>query len=115
MRWCVVLAFAPALALGQVAGVVRDQAAGTPLPGAVVSIIDSGGVSASRTITDAAGRFNARLMPRASRLHVIRIGYRPIDLPLQSLRHTPLELRMERIQIGRASCRKECRSRWSPY
>ena len=22
---------------------------------------------------------------------------------------------VERLQIGRASCRKECRSRWSPY
>ena len=26
-----------------------------------------------------------------------------------------IQIPMETVKIGRASCRKECRSRWSPY
>src|SRR6185503_17349088 len=41
----------------QVRGVVRDSALAVPLPGAVVTLLDSTGTSVSRVISDASGSF----------------------------------------------------------
>ncbi|MDB4874873.1 MAG: hypothetical protein JWM41_1319 [Gemmatimonadetes bacterium] len=72
------------LALGaqRIRGVVRDSASSALLPGAVVSVVDSLGNPAGRTIADGAGGFTLPLGPGAARLHVIRIGYAPRDVPL---------------------------------
>ncbi len=64
----------------QVRGVVRDSTAAAPLPGAVVSVVDSAGQTLQRTIADGAGRFTLGRPPRAARLRVIRIGYQPHDV-----------------------------------
>src|SRR5574337_254389 len=54
---------------------------------------------------------------RASRTHdrILKQIERTLDLSAADLDHLSLELLATRRQIGRASCRKECRSRWSPY
>ena len=70
------------LAAQQVRGTVRDSAGGAPLPGAVVSIVDSAGATTARTIADGSGRFTLARAPRAAALHVIRIGYQPRDVAI---------------------------------
>src|SRR5256886_17443109 len=48
-----------------------------------------------------------------------RVPGRPArEWPTRGIQRRAQELaehRRQRLQIGRASCRKECRSRWSPY
>jgi hypothetical protein len=53
-----------------------------PVAGAVVSLLDSAGRATGRTIAGADGRFVLSQSPRAARLHVIRIGFRPRDIRL---------------------------------
>jgi hypothetical protein len=67
----------------QVRGVVRDSSLAAPLPGAVVTLLDSAGTSVSRAISDASGSFVLTRTTRAVRLRVVRIGYRPqvVGLP----------------------------------
>jgi len=77
-------------------GAVRDSDFAAPLPGAVVAVIDSSGATAERTISDASGAFSIALTPRSARLRLIRIGYRPRDVPLASV-GASLELVMQRI------------------
>ncbi len=68
----------------QVRGAVRDSALNAPLPGVVVTAIDSSGTTGARAITDASGRFALALPSRAARLRVIRIGYRPREVAITS-------------------------------
>jgi len=79
-----------------VRGTVFDSAQAIGLPGAVITIVDSSGATGARTISDASGRFAIALPLRASTLHLIRIGYRPRDVPVGS-GSSPLELVMSRI------------------
>lgn len=81
----------------QMRGVVRDATTSAPLAGAVVTVVDSAGATASRTIADGEGRFGLVLGPRAARLHVIRIGYRPRDVELPARRDAVLQLAMVRL------------------
>ena len=77
----IALALVPGLHAQQVRGIVRDSAHAAPLPGAVVTILDSTGSAVGRAISDAAGRF-AFVVPaaRAARVRVVRIGYRPREV-----------------------------------
>ena len=77
-------------------GTLRDSSLATPLAGAVITIVDSSGVTAARTISDAAGGFALTVPPRASTLHLIRIGYRPRNIPIGGATSS-LELGMTRI------------------
>jgi len=77
-------------------GTVLDSTRSIGLPGAVVTIVDSSGATGSRTISDAAGKFAITVPARASTLHLIRIGYRPRDLPVP-VANSSLELVMSRI------------------
>jgi carboxypeptidase family protein len=63
-----------------VRGVVADSALNEPVSGAVVTLLDSAGRLASRTITGSSGRFALPVVGHVRRLRVIRIGYRPKDL-----------------------------------
>jgi hypothetical protein len=92
----VVAAHRDATAQRVVRGVVRDSEFAAPLPGAVVSVIDSSGASGARTITDAKGAFSLQASSRAASIHLIRIGYRPRDLPITSA-SLSLEVAMTRI------------------
>ncbi|HEY9226831.1 MAG TPA: carboxypeptidase-like regulatory domain-containing protein, partial [Gemmatimonadaceae bacterium] len=86
-----------ALFAQQARGVVRDSAAGTPIPGVVVTVIDSAGTSAGRAITDADGRFAVPAALSASRLRLMRIGYRPREIALSPARPPEIRIAMERI------------------
>ena len=90
------VATAPRLGAQQLRGVVRDSARAAPLPGAVVTILDSTGAAVARVISDAAGRFVVTTPARSARLRAVRIGYRPRDLPL-ALRGDTLEIAMGRL------------------
>src|ERR1043166_1923992 len=83
----------------QLRGAVRDSASGMPLPGAIVTVLDSAGGSATRGVTDAAGRVSVALGPHAARLWFIRIGYRPRDvaLPSPAQRDAELQIAMDRL------------------
>src|SRR5215471_10930353 len=75
-----VAAITPLAAQAQrVRGTLTDSATGEPVTGAVVSVLDSTGQFLSRTIADDKGRFAAARLRGARTLHVVRIGYRPVD------------------------------------
>lgn len=84
------------LSAQQVRGSVHDSTARTPIPGVVVTVLDSVGGSMGRAITDAAGRFTAPAPLTAKRLRLMRIGYRPRDLAIPEQR-VDMILAMERI------------------
>jgi Carboxypeptidase regulatory-like domain len=87
---------APLLAQ-QVRGVVSDSVAGAPLPGAVVSLLDSAGATSGRTITDAMGRFAFQASARPARLRVIRIGYQPRDVALGRTQETSIRIALAHL------------------
>jgi hypothetical protein len=80
----------------QLRGIARDSSTSAPLPGVVISAVDSIGATLSRTIADASGRFSLTLPTRAVRVRAIRIGYRPRDL-LLPMGGSSLEFAMTRI------------------
>lgn len=96
----------------QLRGVVRDSAARAPLPGAIVSALDSAGRGVGRSITDASGLFTVALPPSARRLRIVRIGYRPTEVGVPATRGTPIELLMAHLPpmldvvrvVGRELC-----------
>lgn len=68
----------------RVAGVVRDSASREPIAGAVVTSLDSAGGVTSRTITGVDGRFRISIAGDGRRIQVLRIGFRPRVLALQT-------------------------------
>ena len=78
------LAAAPVLAQ-RVSGVVRDSASGRGLPGAVVIMESARNETLARTLSDAEGRFSLPLTSSATRLRVLRLGYRPRERDLSSI------------------------------
>jgi len=93
--FCVVLSM-PVTAQ-RVRGAVRDAAIDVSVPGAVVSLLDSAGHTAGRTITDAAGRFDFRGSVTATRIRVLRIGYRPVELDIRAHDTSALVIAMVRL------------------
>ena len=87
----------PALVHAQLRGVVRDGPTRAPLSGAVVTVLDRAGATTARAITDVDGRFTVGLAPSAVSLRVVRIGFRPRELPTPASIGSPLEIVMERI------------------
>jgi len=80
----VALMFAAHVAAAQqVRGRVVDSATASPISGAVASLLDSAGRALARTITDQQGRFRLSLATGATRLQLLRIGFRPRDVRLQ--------------------------------
>jgi len=86
----------PSLAGAQLRGSVVDGPTRAPIRGAVVSLLDAGGATTARGITDGNGAFTLARSPQAVKARVIRIGYRPIDVALPA-QGTPLQVVMERI------------------
>ena len=68
-------------------GTVRDSSSGVPIPGAVVTLLDSAAGVAARTTTDEGGQFRAVLMGNGVRaVRVVRLGFRPRTVTLPSAR-----------------------------
>jgi hypothetical protein len=82
----------------QLRGVVRDSVRALPLPGAVVTLLDSAGLPLGRAISAADGHFVvAPSRPtRAVRVRVVRIGYRPVEVGPMSKTNT-LEIAMAKL------------------
>jgi hypothetical protein len=78
------LCVAPVVAMAQsVRGVVTDSANRQPIAGAVVSLLDAGGATISRGISNERGEFRIANSSGARTVWVVRIGYRPrrLDVP----------------------------------
>jgi hypothetical protein len=95
-----ILAAAPALGAQQAQGTVRDSVSGMPVPGAVVSALDSTGAIAERVVSGGDGRFRITLPVGSATLRVIRIGFRPRDLRLPDVaaaRDHPIDIRLSSL------------------
>lgn len=86
-----------ALCAQQLRGTVHELGGGAPLPGAVVTAVDSAGANSRRAIADAQGRFSIVLPLHADHLHVVRIGYRPRNVAVTVKLETSIDIAMERI------------------
>ena len=68
-------------------GTVRDSSSGVPIPGAVVTLLDSAAGVAARTTTDGGGQFRAVLIGNGVRaVRVVRLGFRPRTVTLPAAR-----------------------------
>ena len=97
MKPIVVLALGVALVSqpgqGQVVrGTVRDSSSGLPLPGAVVTTLDSIGRVGRRSLTDERGAYIVTAPAEARRLRVVRLGFRPVDIDVPRQRESVEEL-----------------------
>jgi hypothetical protein len=81
------------------AGIVRDSTSRLAVVGVVVELQDPGGVTLARTLTGATGTFTIAADPRASRLKLVRIGFRPRDLAIRidTIAGVLLEITMARL------------------
>ena len=104
-------------AFGQrVHGVVLNRLSHDPVPGAVVSVLDSGGTSLARDLTNAAGRYSLSISSRVARLRVVRIGFSPQETTLAAatadgeldITLDPLPSLLQRVSVSAAA---ECPSR----
>jgi hypothetical protein len=66
----------------RIIGTVRDSAAGQPIGAAVVWLTDTQGRMLGRSIGSPSGRYELARGLNATRLHVIHIGFRPVDVTL---------------------------------
>ncbi|HEY4217626.1 MAG TPA: hypothetical protein VGM67_10845 [Gemmatimonadaceae bacterium] len=66
----------------RVSGHLRESASSGPVPGAVVSLLDSAGHTLARTLSAADGQYHLLGDGRGTSVHVIRIGFRPMTLPV---------------------------------
>src|SRR6476646_578194 len=84
----------------RVRGTLTDSATGEPVTGAVVSVLDSAGQFLSRTIADDRGRYAAARFRGSRTIHIVRIGYRPVDATIATsdstmdFRLTPIASRL---------------------
>ena len=84
-------------------GVVRDSASRLPIPGAVVSLLDSTTTPVARTTTNERGQFRVILLGDAvRRVRVVRLGFRPADarLPAPSDGVIQIDVVMVSIPLG---------------
>ena len=82
----------------QVRGTIVERAGRRPIPGAVVSVLDTAGVALARNIADENGIYTVPLGPGAARLRVIRIGFRPNEVTIpavtEGIAHLDVSLEM---------------------
>ncbi len=79
-----IISSSPATLFAQrIRGVVRDDAAGSPLPGAVIIALSADDSIVGRATSDGSGAFVVALVGRvATRIRALRIGYRPAVIEL---------------------------------
>jgi hypothetical protein len=66
---------------------VSDSASGAPIAGVVVALLDATGATLGRGITNARGEYVLAASPRASRLRLTRLGFRPREIPVSGPLH----------------------------
>jgi hypothetical protein len=114
---------APALR-AQVAGTVRDSASQQPLPNTAVIVLEPSGKPVSRGMTDQQGRFRLattsgkvtrRSAPKTVyplRLRVLRMGFRPREIPLSAasagtvwdIGLVSFPIQLEEVQVVAVTC-----------
>lgn len=120
-----------ALALGMIAGartldaqvvrgVIRDSVTGAPVPGAIVILLDSAGRGMTRNLSNERGLYGARRLAQARGVRVIRLGFRPRELPLPAaggdvqldviVQSIPMLLATRTIEAGRHCPRRSDRA-----
>jgi hypothetical protein len=113
------LSFVPfRLSTAQVApmlrGTVTDSANHQPVPGAVITVRDSGGVTLARAITTDQGAYAVEFRPAARRIQILRIGYRPRETAV-GRNATRLDVTLAAIPMTleavRTSANSQCRAR----
>jgi hypothetical protein len=92
----VALAAAPARSQ-ELVGTVRDSVTRAPVRGAVVMLLDAGRTPLAQVLTTASGTFRLRRLP-ATTLRVIRIGYSPVEFPMDRLPTGTIDIAM--IALG---------------
>jgi hypothetical protein len=80
----------------RVRGTLTDSSTHEPITGAVVTISDSAGRFLARGIAGGDGRFDVPRFPASRQVHVVRIGFRPIDATVPT-GDAPLDLQMHAI------------------
>jgi hypothetical protein len=70
------------LAAQELHGTVRDSASRQPIAGAVLMLLDTSGAVLGRNITNERGEYRLVLSDRMQRVRVVRIGFRPKELPI---------------------------------
>lgn len=88
-------------------GTVRDSASRLPVAGAVVMLVTASDGVVGRSITNQLGEFRVVLTDAASRVRVVRLGYRPrvIPMPAPSNGVVQLDLALVAIPITLESVR----------
>jgi len=66
----------------EVRGTVRERVSRLPISGAVIALLDAGGKTLGRNITDEQGRYRIIVSSNTTQLRFIRIGFRPTTVPL---------------------------------
>lgn len=66
-------------------GNVVDSVSRRAIPGAVVTVLDAAGRVVSRDISDQRGAFAVSGSAQATRIRVVRIGFRPREMPLPAM------------------------------
>ncbi|HYD53753.1 MAG TPA: carboxypeptidase-like regulatory domain-containing protein, partial [Gemmatimonadaceae bacterium] len=79
-------------------GRVTDRTSGGAIPGAVIVALDSTGRALARGASDQRGVFLLPPTPGARRLRVLRLGFRPLEQPLD-VAGAALELRLDAVPL----------------
>ena len=93
--WLCVSLASPMMAHAQLTGVVSDQIAQRRVPGAVVTVLDSARRVVVRALADDSGRFRIANAPAATRIRIVKIGYRPHEAAVAS--PATLRIALERL------------------
>jgi len=95
------LAGARAVAAQELRGTVREASSAVPIPGAVLLMLDSAGITRARNITDEHGVYRIAAAVWMRRLRVVRIGFRPteVDLPPIGLGVITTDIEMTSIPV----------------
>jgi hypothetical protein len=98
LRAALALALAAVPMLGQsVHGIVRDSTSAQPLAGAVVGLLDASGTALIRIVTNERGQYRLPRPGAANHVRVVRIGFRPVEVPLAAGGDVVVDIRMASI------------------
>ncbi len=86
---CAILAAVRTASAQDVHGIVLDSASRQPIAGAVVILLDANRRDLGRLVASPAGTFTLRAPISATRVRILRLGFRPRDLELSAASGAP--------------------------